>query len=243
MSFFQSLVYFIISSATCSWYFGEHKEIGSRPVLRGLYWGLTFNFGSLALGSFFLPFFWVFRVIAQFLYCKANINEQDNQAARLVLRSLNMVVSFFELLVKHVNKHSYTEMALHSSPYFSSARKGFQVVQANLKKFGLVQDIGEMVFFMGQLIVSLGVTQVSLMVFRFFTGDSQRHSTSILTFGVTVFLGSWLAATVFCSLWDASSSTLLHCHYLDEEIHASDGQGVKFASDKLLFALRTGRTE
>lgn len=244
LSLFQSIGYFVVASTACSWYFGEQRiSSGASIIARGFKWAFSCHFGSLALGSLLLPIFWIFRMFLQFLNKRLSINQDIKKSHKIVLQSLNCFVSILQSIVRRVNKHGYIQIALKGEPYFISAAQGFEVVQTNFGRLGVIQDIGEVVFFMGQLAVSLGITSISLMTFKFMNNAAQVNSASVLGFGLQVFVSSWMAASFFCALWEVASSSLLHCYRLDEEIHTKLGQSVRFASDKLLFALRTGRVD
>lgn len=54
--------------AVCTWYFSStHDTRGNFSLLRGLWWSIRYNLGSLALGSFILAVIWVIRMIFEYV--------------------------------------------------------------------------------------------------------------------------------------------------------------------------------
>ena len=48
------LLRFILSAGIGTYYFAREKSILNKPLLRGLKFGLTKNFGSMVMGSLFI---------------------------------------------------------------------------------------------------------------------------------------------------------------------------------------------
>ena len=109
-------------------------------------------------------------------------NKQD-RVQEFTNNCVGCITCCLEVLVKFINKHAYVEIALRSEPFFPSAARGFQVVTANVLRFGVLHGVSEVVFFMAQLLISIIVTYMAYSVFTFINYHrNQRNNVSLLGF-------------------------------------------------------------
>jgi len=58
----------VLIVAIVSWYFTENEETrGNFSIMRGYWWALRYNMGSLLFGSFVLALIWMIRTIFEYL--------------------------------------------------------------------------------------------------------------------------------------------------------------------------------
>lgn len=60
---------FIITGATCIWYYNNHED-GKNPVSRPIWWLLRYHLGTVSFGALLLAIIWVFRIIVEYIEVK-----------------------------------------------------------------------------------------------------------------------------------------------------------------------------
>lgn len=228
----------VVSVAVTSWYFGEFKEIGSSPILRGFGWGLSYHLGSIAAGSLFLVIIRPFRLIFHYLHNRLQSLIRDNKTGKQLLKSVRWLVSIFGTILRRVNKHAFTDISMRSSSYFDAAQNGFKVVNSSSLNLGIMHSISELVFLSSQLFLTSGIIIVAFITLSASSKSGMEvEIINVVGFITVCLLLSWISSNLFCSIWSIAASALVHCYCIDEEFHKFDGQGPKFASDKLQYAI------
>lgn len=68
MEFIQAIFQFSILTGVCTWYFTSSQDSkGSFSLSRGIWWGLTYNIGSIAFGSCVLAIVWTIRIVFEYI--------------------------------------------------------------------------------------------------------------------------------------------------------------------------------
>lgn len=214
--------------------------MGFRPMLTSVTWAVLYHAGSLALGSLILMIVWPIRFFFQYVHGVLTETYQDRKIkSKFSFKCIKCFIGFISVLVRFSNKHAYTEIALKSSSYFVAAHNGFKIVGSNVMKLGVLHGVNEYVFFLGQVLVtSIVMLSAYITFYAVNLSVGKENKVNEIAFLTVCLALSWSATSLFSSLWNTVSSTLLHCYCIDEEAHKFDGQGAKYASDKLLYALR-----
>lgn len=59
---------FVLIVAVCSWYFTENSDKrGDFTIMKGYWWSLRYNMGSLLFGSFIIALVWTVRIIFEYI--------------------------------------------------------------------------------------------------------------------------------------------------------------------------------
>lgn len=75
-----------------------------------------------------------------------------------IANCLRCVAACLEKFVKFFNKHAFTEVALRSTNFCTSAATGMKVVATNGLRFGVMHGLGELVMFFATVFISSSVT-------------------------------------------------------------------------------------
>ena len=68
MEFIQAVFQYIVIVGVCTWYFTSTQDTrGQFSLLKGVWWSLRYNQGSLAFGSLLLAVVWILRLVFEFI--------------------------------------------------------------------------------------------------------------------------------------------------------------------------------
>lgn len=156
----QAIGIFIIASACCMWYYnhGANDELDS-PVSRSLKMAFRYHFGSLAFGSFILALVNFLQVLVQAFKKQAqNTGADQNKCFEYVINCLRCCLACVERIVQFINKTAYIQIALRGKNFCMAAKDGFEIVWNNGIRYLIVAGIGQIMMFIGKIMISVGST-------------------------------------------------------------------------------------
>lgn len=129
-------------------------------------------------------------------------------------------LTLLEKFVRFFNKHAYTEIALRSTNFCTSAINGLKVIALNFVRFGVLHGIVELLTFMGSLFISAAVcvTSYYIILYHRDEGYKTKDVSSIIGPLVVIFLVSWVISRLFAHIWETSADAILHCYCIDEKL-------------------------
>ena len=141
---------------------------------------------------------------------------------RCFLRILEKFVRFF-------NKHAYTEIAMRSTNFCTSAMNGIKVIALNFVRFGVLHGkiskfnflgIVELLTFFGSLFISAAVCVLSYYIILYVRDQGQKNKDLATLLGpmLLIFLIGWVVSKLFAHIWETSADAILHCYCIDEKI-------------------------
>ena len=109
-AFIVACTQYILIVAVVSWYFTENaNNRGNFSLLRGYWWSLRYNLGSLLFGSFIIAVIWMIRVI--FEYINRKITQSNGGAMappmQAFMKCCRCALDCCHRFVKYVNMHAY----------------------------------------------------------------------------------------------------------------------------------------
>lgn len=132
-------------------------------------------------------------------------------------RCLTCCVNCLEKFVKMMNNHAYVEIAMRSTNFCTSAKNGMQVVASNFIRFGILHGLSSLVMtFVTLLIVMTGTFLGYIMIVTIGQEKREFHGTAASL--IIVALITWMIASLFAHIWEASSDAILHCYCIDEAL-------------------------
>ena len=74
-AFLIAVADYVLIVAVCSWYFTENTDKrGNFSILKGYWWSIRYNMGSLLFGSFIIAVVWSIRIIFEYIQRKIQAN-------------------------------------------------------------------------------------------------------------------------------------------------------------------------
>lgn len=104
--FIQALFNYALIVGTCIWYFSSQSDTsGDFSLSTGFSWGLRYNMGSLALGSFILAVIWMIRIT--FEYVDNKLKASQSEMAKTISNLIRYMLDCFHRFVKFLNENAY----------------------------------------------------------------------------------------------------------------------------------------
>jgi choline transporter-like protein 2/4/5 len=175
----QAVTTFVIASACCMWYFSHGAgESLHLPVLRSYGRAFRYHLGSLAFGAFILAVVQFLQLIVEMVKKQAEGSGADkNKVCEYLINCARCCLACVERIVEFINKNAYIQIALSGKNFCMAAKDGFELVWSNPIRYAVVGGIGEVIMFLGKLMIAGGTTAAMY---------------AYLTYGKSVVLGKLL---------------------------------------------------
>ena len=144
----------------------------------------------------------------------------ENAAAKCMVKCAMCILNCIEKICDYLNESAFCYMAVTGESFFSSAWSGFLLNLKHGVKFFFAISIAKLFILLGKLgiVVANLVTLYFLMKFR---GDLKEVGS---VYGPMIVVGvvSFLASSMFLSLFDESVRALLTCICVDIDANGGD---------------------
>jgi hypothetical protein len=156
--------HFVIAGAISAWYFTRDKSKLISPVITSLHNLIRYHLGSVCLGSMIITFVKVIRMIFQ------AITNQKEGACAFLACCCGSIIQTIENILKYLMRNVYIVVAKDGTPFIESGRKAFKLIWDNLKDVIALNQFGDLVLLLSQLLV-----MVLSSVIAFFMVVSNYH--------------------------------------------------------------------
>jgi len=137
-----------------------------------------------------------------------------------MLKCVKGCLACFDKCLRFINMNAYVYCAIANTPFCESAVHAFLLMLKNSAKFGFVNGIGSMFMFLAKFAVSISTTGIGYGLLQIMVKDAVSHMWIVLAL---IFFISYFVSSLFISIFDAASNTILQCFILDQEIGAVKG--------------------
>ena len=162
---------FVIASACCMWYYnhGADESLDS-PIFRSFKMMFRYHFGSLAFGSFILALVQFMQLIVEIFKKQAESSGADQSPCfEYVINCLRCCLACVERIVQFINKTAYIQIALRGKNFCMAAKDGFETVWSNGMRYLIVAGVGDIMMFIGKLMIAAGSTALFYCLITFVT--------------------------------------------------------------------------
>ena len=219
IAFFVSANEFVVIVSTCTWYFSR-KDIpdddgipGDSDVMKGFTWLFRYHAGSIAFGSFILAVVWVIRALFEYVGNAVEKASGGNAATRCLLGCIRCCLDCFDRFIRFLNMNAYIYMAISNENFCSSALNAFILVLKNAAKFSFVNAIGGVFMFIARICIAIMTTVAVWFMLDLVENVHHKFLPTAI-----VFAFAYIIASIFISVFDASSNTILQCYLMDLDI-------------------------
>jgi hypothetical protein len=218
---------FIVIMGACTYYFNNHRdrqdEEASADIGYGFKTAYLNHMGSIAFGAFIIA---VIRFIKFFLYYLAKKMEKaggDNAAVQAAVKCAICLLNCIEKICDYLNETAFCYMAVTGDWFLTSAWRGFLLNLKHGLKFAFAQMIAKVFIFIGKIgvVVANMFTLYFLMKYR---GD-WAECTNVEGPFIIVGLVSFMAGSMFLSLFDEAVQSLLVCLCIDMDANGEPVYG------------------
>lgn len=203
----------VLAGTFARWYWTLRKEDVPFFTLTGsLYRTIRFHLGTLAFGSLILTICRIIRLILE--YIDKKLKKFDNELTKAILCCCKCIFWCLENFLKFLNRNAYIMTAIHGKNFCASARDAFNLLMRNVLRVIALDSTTDFLFFLSKLLISLGM---SACAFIYLTSDLFiQHFPDILLHVPLaqvsfIFVGSYIIASVFFSVYSMAVDTLFLC--------------------------------
>lgn len=203
----------VLAGTFAQWYWTIRKEdVPFFTLTASIYRTLRFHIGTLAFGSLILTICRIIRLILE--YIDRKLKKFDNELTKAILCCCKCFFFCLENFLRFLNRNAYIMCAIHGKNFCSSARDAFNLLMRNVLRVIALDSTTDFLFFLSKLLISLGM---SASTFVYITSDlfSQHFPNVFLHVPLAqvffIFVGSYIIASVFFSVYSMAVDTLFLC--------------------------------
>jgi len=223
-AFMMAASEFVVIVSTCTWYFSR-KDIpdddgipGDSDVGKGFWWTYRYHTGTLAFGSLIIAIIWVVKSVFEYVGNKVQAAAPDNCLLKGLLCCVRCCLDCFDRFMRFINQNAYIYCALSNESFCSSALNAFILVLKNAAKFSFVNAIGGTFMYIAKFVIAV----VTTVICYFILGAMPQVTEIYAPLGIC-FVISYILGSVFISVFDAASNTILQCYLVDLDISRQNG--------------------
>lgn len=220
----------VIAGAVGVWFFTANSKKGSlhcSEAVRKANWNVwRYHTGSLAFGSFIIALVQFIRYLMK--YFEKQAMAQKNRLVAFILRIVQCIIYCFERFLKFLNKNAYIQVAIRGTPFCTSAKKAFQIICANLLRFGTVAVLGYVIHIIGYIFI-----MAATLVCGYFLVGAMHKDINPAVPMIAYTLMSYVVGRLYMNVFGLAVDTCLQCVIFAEE-KCPDGDFVPSALKSLL---------
>jgi len=213
ISFVLSNNQYSVAVLAANWYFSRKDEDMQIPILTAMIWGVTYQMGSLALGSFVIALLWFIQLILTYVYQKTKEIDPNNFVYKCALCFVNC----FERFMKFMNRHAYIEVALRNTNFCGGIAKSVEILTTNFARFAVLSSLVELFLFLGGIVLSAVLTIVGYFILQAYGNWKNIEYETVGPLFVFFAIGM-LITGMFNSIFEVSADTMLHCYVYEENM-------------------------
>ena len=211
---------YVLIVAVVSWYFTSNPEKrGVFSIMRGYWWCLRYNLGSLLFGSLLIAIVWMIRTVFEYINKKimaANSGQPMPRALVALTNCIRCCLACCHRFIKYVNLNAYCQIALTGESFCMAAINGFCLILKNSAAFIFTGGIGALFNFLGKITVTIANCFVAFLIID--TWSELKEINSPLGPIAVVFIISFCMSSLFLGMYTTCATCLLHCLFADIDI-------------------------
>ncbi|VFQ91854.1 unnamed protein product [Cuscuta campestris] len=230
--FFVACSSTIVAGSIASYYWargeGESSvEIPFLPVFASMKRLIRYNLGSVAIGSLAVSFIEPIRSILGALRrrLKGSDSAPESFIGRTAFHVSQGCLRCVSWTIKSVNRNAYIMIAITGKSFFKASEMATELIISNILRIGKVNVIGDIILFLGKLLVSLASALFAFLMLDAHKYKSTSEKISSPLFPVLVCWGiGYVVATLFFSVVEMSIDTIILSFCQDSEEHQGNAQ-------------------
>ncbi|XP_035919880.1 CTL-like protein 2 isoform X4 [Anopheles stephensi] len=208
----------VLAFTFATWYWTHQKSRLPFFVLtRGVTRTMFYHLGTLAFGSLIIA---ICKIIRAFLeYLDHKLKGYDNGVTRAILCCCRCFFWCLESFLKFLNTNAYIMCAIYGKNFCSSAKDAFSLLTRNVLRVIALDKVTGFLFFLSKLLLASGMGAVT---YTYFDSDIPKTPLNYpFVPAVFVFIGTFIIASIFFSVYSVAVDTLFLCFLQD--IERNDG--------------------
>lgn len=211
----MSLSNFVATTIGAIWFFSKEKSRMGLPMFTGFYWGLTWNMGSLVLGSVVIHLGWFIYLVIGSIYHSVK-EKAESQEQSPFKGCFKLIVRFYEFCLSYAHPQSIIEIVLKSSNFCTASKAAAEQTKKSHKLDPRYIGLTDIILVFGVLTISILTTLIA----KFLMSTLEFFSSSVLESSIPLvlsFMLSFVVAIFFIHLPLASVEAVAYCEQISEE--------------------------
>ena len=215
-----AMCYLIIACVFVQYYFkgGDYNALKNFPLISATKKMTYFHSGTAAFGSFFVAVLQFIRIVVRFVVHRLKKLKKDSKIIKYVGYYVEYCLWYLQKCIEWLNRNAYIMTAIEGTSFCTSAWNGLALLVKNVLSVATVNIIGDIMLFLGKLVVSLGSGVIAFGMLdadTFNYGDEKVSSPLFIVIVVCLF--AFLIASVFMSIVELGIDTILLCYCKDTD--------------------------
>ncbi|XP_055621854.1 choline transporter-like 2 isoform X2 [Toxorhynchites rutilus septentrionalis] len=220
----------VLAFTFATWYWTFHKRNLRFFVLTtGFMRTVRYHLGTLAVGALIIAICKIIRAMLEYIDHK--LRKFDNGVVRAVLCVCKCCFWCLENFLKFLNTNAYIMCAIHGKNFCSSAKDAFSLLARNVLRVIALDKVTGFLFFLSKLLLACGMAAVTYVFFDSGITPSLHFP---LVPAILVFIGTYVIASVFFSVYSVAVDTLFLCFLEDCERNDGSAEKPYFMSKNLM---------
>ncbi|XP_055591982.1 choline transporter-like 2 isoform X2 [Uranotaenia lowii] len=201
--------------ATWYWTFRK-KDLRFFVLTTGVLRTVRYHLGTLAFGSLIIAICKIIRAALE--YVDHKLRKFDNGVVKAILCCCKCFFWCLESFLKFLNTNAYIMCAIHGKSFCTSAKDAFSLLARNVLRVIALDKVTGFLFFLSKLLIACGMAAVT---YTFFDSGAVKQLNYPFIPAILVFIGTFVIASVFFSVYSVAVDTLFLCFL--EDCERNDG--------------------
>jgi len=234
-----------VASVICEWYFTSKQKRNTvfltMPVLRAACTLLFYNMGSIAFGALVVGTVKFMSFVLKRIIIKTEAMLRNRTfigtIAIIFAWIIRLLIAVFNKVVSTISKHAYIQVAIYGTGFLESSRNAVSLLHSHTAQILILDWIVDWVIFCGKVCIAATtcfiVYWLSLIV-PSNSGTVEPTSNFSLVLFAVIFCSSYLIASLFLSIYEVATDTIVQCYLIDEQLCTDDPSRRMCCSSELL---------
>lgn len=224
LSFIICIQQYMIAATVCQWYYsGQGEEMADSPyttsVYRSFKWGMWYNCGSVAFGSFVIALVTFIRIVFEYIiYQYEKVGNKENPVYKAVKCYIRYILWCLDKYVKMISKNAFIQISLRNVTFCTGAWDSFYLMVRHAGRFSSANIIGWIMMILGKGTITGLSMYITFLIVKETSPDVQQPLIPAVLVGVV----GYVVGSIFLSIFSFSSTAILHCFIMNEDTGGSD---------------------
>eukprot|EP00759_Apiculatamorpha_spiralis_P037159 PhF_6_TR37141/c1_g1_i1/m.54659/K15377/SLC44A2_4_5; solute carrier family 44 (choline transporter-like protein), member 2/4/5 len=217
--------FFVCCMVTCVWYFsasqqelqeGKDKHVPLGTVFRAFWVTIRYHPGSIMFGALLIAIVQFIQALVLYFEREVLQKVKDNPAIKFLLCVINCLLWCIEKTIKMINKASFTLICIKNCNFCSGCGQALGILVSNAVRVGTLASMVNVVTFILKLFICASNTLIGFGLLRrpqLIDGTPIQSGLFPL---ISIFLLSYIIASIFLNVYESCVDTVMMCFFVDE---------------------------
>jgi hypothetical protein len=226
--------FFICCMVTCVWYFsastaevqlheagdkekGKQKYVPLGTVFRAFWVTIRYHAGSIMFGALLLAIVQFIQALVLYFEREVLVKFKDNPAVKFLMCVINCLLWCIEKTIKMINKASFTLICIKNCNFCQGCGAAMGILVSNGVRVGTLASMVNVVTFMLKVFIcSCNTVLGFLLLQKSALIDGPAIESGLFPL-ITIFLLSYIIASLFLNVYESCVDTVMMCFFVDEQ--------------------------